>query len=114
MHLYTPSTIGAVGQYIDLDIQKGTSTGSPAFPGCGMFTSQATVYNGTLSAFATAHNSYATGSSVYPGIQGVWNPNDTLVYRFTLTMQDNNNANGQGAGAMQSGSHSFTWEARNQ
>jgi hypothetical protein len=51
---------------------------------------------------------------VYPGSQTAWNTNDTLVYRFTLTLQDNNNANGQGSGALTSGSHSFTWEARNQ
>jgi predicted ribosomally synthesized peptide with SipW-like signal peptide len=114
VHLYTPSTINAVGQYINLTIEKGTSAGNPSFPGCGTFTSEATVYNGTLQGFATGHNSYANGSSVYPGSQTVWNPNDTLVYRFTLSMQDNNGANGQGAGAMQSGSHSFVWEARNQ
>jgi predicted ribosomally synthesized peptide with SipW-like signal peptide len=114
VHLYTASTINAVGQYIDLTIEKGTSSGNPAFPGCGTFTSEATVYNGTLSGFASAHNDYASGSSVFPGSQTVWNPNDTLVYRFTVSLQDNNNANGQGAGALTSGSHTFTWEARNQ
>jgi predicted ribosomally synthesized peptide with SipW-like signal peptide len=114
VHLYTGSTIGAVGQYVNLSIDKGTSSGNPAFPGCGTFTSEANVYTGTLSGFASAHNNYANGSSYYPGSQTVWNPNDTLVYQFTLTLQDNNNANGQGAGALQSGSHSFTWEARNQ
>jgi predicted ribosomally synthesized peptide with SipW-like signal peptide len=114
VHLYTGSTIGSVGQYIDLTIDKGTSSGNPAFPGCGTFTSEANVFTGTLSGFASAHNNYANGSSVYPGSQTAWNGSDTLVYRFTLTLQDNNNANGQGTGAMQSGSHSFTWESRNQ
>jgi predicted ribosomally synthesized peptide with SipW-like signal peptide len=114
VHLYTGSTINAVGQYINLTIEKGTSAGNPAFPGCGTFTSEATVYNGTLSGFASTRNSYANGASVYPGSQTVWNQNDTLVYRFTLSLQDDNNANGLGAGAMQSGAHSFTWEARNQ
>jgi len=114
VHLYTASAINAVGNYIDLTIEKGTSSGNPAFPGCGTFSSEATVYNGTLKGFATAHNDYASGSNFYPGSQTLWNPNDTLVYRFTLTLQDNNNANGQGAGALQSGTHSFTWEARNQ
>ncbi len=114
VRLYTPSTINAVGQYVNLTVEKGTSSGNPSFPGCGTFTSEATVYNGTLQGFATAHSSYANGSSVYPGSQTAWNANDTLVYRFTLSMQDNNAANGQGAGALQSGSHSFVWEARNQ
>jgi predicted ribosomally synthesized peptide with SipW-like signal peptide len=114
VRLYTTSTINAVGQYIDLTVEKGTSAGGPAFPGCGVFTSEATVYSGTLSNFAGNKNSYANGVSAYPGAQTAWNQNDTLVYRFTLTLQDDNNANGQGAGAMQSGAHSFTWEARNQ
>ena len=117
VHLYTPSTINAVGQYINLTIEKGTSTGAGAFPNCGTFTPDTTggtVYNGTLSGFATAHNSYANGSPVVPGSQTGWNQNDSLVFRFTLSMQDNNNANGQGLGALQSGTHSFTWESRNQ
>ena len=114
VHLYTGSTIGAVGQYVSLTIDKGTSSGNPAFPGCGTFTSEGNVYTGTLSGFASAHNTYANGSSYYPGSQTAWNQNDTLVYQFTLTLQDNNNANGQGAGVLQSGAHSFTWEARNQ
>jgi len=114
VHLYTTSAIGAVGQYINLSVDKGTSSGNPSFPACGTFTSEANVYTGTLSGFASAYSSYATGASVYPGAQTAWNSSDTLVYRFTLTMADNNNANGQGAGAMQSGAHSFTWEARNQ
>jgi hypothetical protein len=37
-----------------------------------------------------------------------------VVYRFTLTLQDNNLANGGNSGAMTSGLHDFTWEARNQ
>jgi len=114
VHLYTASTIGAVGQYINLTIDKGTSSGNPAFPGCGTFSSEGNVYTGTLSGFASAHNTYANGSSFYPGSQTLWNQNDTLVYQFTLTLADNNNANGQGAGALQSGAHSFTWESRNQ
>jgi predicted ribosomally synthesized peptide with SipW-like signal peptide len=114
MHLYTASTIGAVGQYVNLTVDKGTSSGNPSFPACGTFTSEATVYSGTLAGFASAHNTYANGSSVYPASQTKWNSGDSLVYRFTLTLQDDNNANGQNAGALQSGSHSFTWESRNQ
>jgi len=114
VRLYTSSTINAVGQYINLTIDKGTSSGSPAFPGCGTFSSEAQVFNGTLAGFASAKNSYTNGVAAFPGSQTAWNQGDTLVYRFTLTLQDDNNANGQGAGALQSGSHSFTWESRNQ
>jgi hypothetical protein len=105
--LYTPSTVGAGASYIDLTIEKGT--GNPAFPGCTGFTSQSTIYTGTLGGFASAKNSYANGVASYPSSQTEWDQNDTVVYRFTLTVEDTNSAQGQTIG-----SHDFTWEARNQ
>jgi predicted ribosomally synthesized peptide with SipW-like signal peptide len=111
--LYTTSTVNALATYVNLTIDKGTVTGNPAFPGCGTFTSQATIYNGTLSAFVTAKNSYANGVSVYPASQTAWNQNDSLYFRVTVQLQDDNNANG-GASPLSTGSHAFTWEARNQ
>src|SRR6185436_8361442 len=63
VHLYTTSSINAVGQYVNLTVEKGTSSGNPAFPGCGTFTSEATVFSGTLSGFASAKNNYANGVS---------------------------------------------------
>ena len=42
-------------------------------------------------------------------MQTQWNQNDALVYRFTLTLQDNAAAQP----AWTSGAHSFTWEAQN-
>ena len=113
VRLYTTSSINAVGQYIGLTIDKGTATGA-AFPGCGTFTSQATIYSGTLADFASTKSSYANGVAAFPGAAPKWGANDSLVYRFTLTLQDDNNANGGAGGALPSGTHSFTWEARNQ
>jgi Camelysin metallo-endopeptidase len=110
--LFTTSTINALGAYVDLTIEKGTATGA-TFPGCGTFTSESTIYTGTLGGFATAKNSYANGVAAFPGSQTQWNQSDILVYRFTLTLQDDNNANG-GATPLTSGSHTFTFEARNQ
>ena len=92
-----------------MPVEKGTFSGAPAFPSCTGFTSQATVYTGTLANFAGTKNSFASGVAAFPGAQTQWNQNDTLVYRFTLTVQDNNNASGQTTGV-----HSFTWEAQNQ
>ena len=106
--LYTPSTVNASAQYINLTIEKGTSDSS-TFPSCGTFTSQATVYNGTLANFAATKNSYASGILAFPGAQTAWAQNDTLVYRFTLNVQDDNAAQGASSGL-----HTFTWEARNQ
>lgn len=105
--LYTLSTLAAGASYINLTIDKGT--GNPTFPGCTGFTSQATIYTGTLGGFAGAKNSYANGVAAYPGAQTEWDQNDTAVYRFTLTVQDDNNAQG-----LSIASHDFTWEARNQ
>ena len=109
--LYTTSTVGAVADYIDLTVEKGS--GNPSFPNCTGFTLESTVYTGELDDFTTSKNSYANGISAFPGAQTQWNQNDTLVYRFTLTLQDDNSANG-GATPLSTGSHAFTWEARNQ
>jgi predicted ribosomally synthesized peptide with SipW-like signal peptide len=106
--LYTPSSVNASAQYINLTIEKGTSD-TAVFPNCGTFTSQATIYSGTLAAFAAAKSSYANGILAFPGAQTAWAQNDTLVYRFTLSVQDDNAAQGASSGL-----HTFTWEARNQ
>jgi hypothetical protein len=106
--LYTTSSVNASAQYINLTIDKGTSDTS-TFPNCGTFTSEATIYNGTLSNFASTKNSYANGVAANPGSATKWVTNNTLVYRFTLSVQDTNSANGA-----TSGTHAFTWEAQNQ
>jgi Camelysin metallo-endopeptidase len=107
VHLYTTSPSGPLMQYLNLTIEKGTGMG--AFPACTGFSSQATIFSGTLESFRAAKTNFATGVAAYPGAQTQWNQNDTLVYRFTLTVQDNN-----AAGGLTTGSHSFIWEAQNQ
>jgi predicted ribosomally synthesized peptide with SipW-like signal peptide len=115
VHLYTTSTINAVGQYIDLTIDKGTLSGANTFPNCTNYVNETSnIYSGTLSNFASTKNSYANGINADPGAATKWVTNDYVVYRFTLTMQDNNLANGGSGGALTSGLHDFTWEARNQ
>jgi predicted ribosomally synthesized peptide with SipW-like signal peptide len=113
VRLYTTSTVNTLASYVNLTIEKGTVSGSPAFPGCGTFTSQSTLYSGTLASFATNKNSYANGVSVYPASQTQWNQNDSVWFRVTVQLVDDNNANG-GASPLSTGSHAFTWEARNQ
>ena len=111
VHLYTTSSIGALGQYLNLTIDKGSFSGAPAFPSCTGFTADAggPIYSVTLANFASTKTGFATGVPAYPGSQTQWNQNDTLVYRFTLTVQDNNAAAGT-----TTGTHSFVWEAQNQ
>lgn len=100
------SAVGAIGPFVDLTIDKGTGMGP--FPDCTGFTSQANVYTGTLGAFAGSHTNFGNGSVAAPGAQTVWNTGNTLVYRFTLTLQNVPAANG-----LTSNNHSFTWEAQN-
>ena len=107
------SPVAAVGQYVDMTITPGT--GSPAFPGCTGFTPDAggAIYTGTLKGFADTHGAYATGFVDNPGATATdWSTNESVVYQISLSLQDNNNANG-GAAALSTGAHTFTWEARN-
>ena len=108
------SSVGAVGEYITLLVETGS--GSPTFPGCTGFTADAspTLYSGTLKGFADTYTNYSSGLADNPGTATKWVTNDAVVYRFTLTLQDNNSANGAGSGALSTGAHSFTWEAQNQ
>src|SRR3954447_4323793 len=55
--LYTTSTIGSLGQYIDLQIRTGS--GTPTFPGCTGFTPDAAdLYSGTLANFGSTYTSW--------------------------------------------------------
>jgi hypothetical protein len=107
------STVGALGAYINLTVTPGT--GSPTFPTCTGFVAAAggPIYTGTLLNFAGTYTNNSTGLATNPGTATKWVTNDSVVYQFTLTLQDNNSANG-GTTALTTGSHSFTWEARNQ
>jgi len=113
VRLYTTSAIGALGQYVELTITPGTQTTS-TFPSCTGFTADSggALFSGTLQSFATARNSYATGLVDYPGtVATKWQANDSVVYQFTATLQSSAPESAQG---LSTGSHTFTWEARNQ
>jgi hypothetical protein len=108
VHLYTNTPVNAFGQYVTLAIDKGTMPGATTFPNCTGFTSESNIFSGTLSSFAASRTNYATGAAAAPGVATQWVQNDSVVYQFTLTMQDNPLATGG-----TSGTHSFTWEAQN-
>src|ERR1700753_2858723 len=58
--LFTGSTIGELGPFVNLKVEAGTQTTS-TFPSCTEFTPAtpgATVYEGPLSAFATEHAAF--------------------------------------------------------
>ena len=106
--LYTTSSIGSLGQYLNLAIRPGT--GNPTFPSCTGFTPDAAdLFSGTLASFAGTYSSYASGLADNPASATKWVTNDSVVYRFTLTLQNNTAAEG-----LSTGSFAITWEARNQ
>jgi predicted ribosomally synthesized peptide with SipW-like signal peptide len=106
--LYSPSAVDTVDQYLNLTVDKGSMPGATTFPNCTSFSSESTIYSGTVQGFKNANNSYANGLGAYPGAQTQWNTNDTLVYRFTVTLQNNYGAQGL------TSTTALTWEARNQ
>ena len=94
------SAIGGTGldSYIDLTVNKGS--GSSGTNGdCTGFSAGSDIHTSTLTAVPT---SYAAGLD-----GATFNPNDQPVYRFTWSLQDDNNANGKTATGV-----TFTWEAR--
>ncbi len=112
VHLYGASS-GGLAPYLTLTITRGTDP-SPSFDSCAGFTADATnyigqgagvIYQGALNAFGT---DWATG--VVDPITGTpesWTLNEFHSYRYTITLNDNNAAQNQ------TGTASFTWEARN-
>lgn len=111
VHLYSTSTPGALAQYVDLTVTKGTQIGG-AFPSCTGFTADTAgvVFNGTLQGFEQARTSYATGVDTNPGSQTSWVTGNSVVYKVDATLQLTTPDAGQGAS---SGVHTFVWEARN-
>lgn len=108
------TAVGVLGNYVNLTITPGT--GNTTFPDCTGFTPDAggAIYTGTLKGFTDAYSNYDSGLLDNPGSTATsWVTNDAVVYQFALTLQDDNAANG-GATPLSTGTHSFTWEARNQ
>jgi predicted ribosomally synthesized peptide with SipW-like signal peptide len=101
----TDATGGALDQYTDVTITPGTYSGpDPAFPGCTGFTADAggAIYTGSLDTFRTSKSSYANG------VTAVAAP--STVYKFSYTVSASAPNSAQGAST---GTHSYTWEARN-
>jgi Camelysin metallo-endopeptidase len=113
VRIYTSSSIGSLGSYIDLTITPGTQT-TPSFPSCTGFTADSggALFSGTLASFGSGKNSYTNGVSDYPGTSVTkWATGDSVVYRIVATLQS---AAPDAAQGLTTGSHTFSWEARNQ
>ena len=91
-----------LSDYLTVTVTKGTGSQED----CSDFSGSTQVYNGTLTAFGT---DWSTGLSLTNGsAAAAWGQNDTVTYKFSAAVADDNNAKG-----LSTGTHSFTWEARN-
>jgi hypothetical protein len=106
VRLYTPSTI-TNGSAFNLTVERGTQT-TGAFPNCGDFSPTSVAYDGALGSFPTG---YATGIAG-KAAGAAWAKDDSVAYRFTITVNDDTTPNAH-TSTMSTGSHDFTWEARN-
>ena len=103
VNLYGVSGGTGLDAYLDVIVEEGTGgIFGDCSDGAG-FSATSTIFaTNTLNNFATNHTNFANGV-------GAWNPAanpESRVYRFTVTLQDNNLAQGLNATA------TFTWEAQ--
>jgi hypothetical protein len=113
VRLYTPSTIGDLGPYVNLTIEPGDQT-SVNFSDCTDFVPDAggAIFDDTLSNFASTHDSWTEGLADYPGDSGTeWATSDAVVYRVTATVDSEAPDSAQGDST---DSHILRWEAQNQ
>ena len=100
VNLYGVSGGTGLDAYLDVTIDEGTGG---SFASCAGFTLTSTIFaTNTLNNFATNHTNFTNGA-------GAWLPAanpESRTYRFTVTLQDNNLAQGLNATA------TFTWEAQ--
>lgn len=106
VNLYSSGIAGVLAGYVDVTVEEGS--GAAGFGSCTGFTSSATVYSGTLAGLPTT---FAGGLATNGGAN--WTTGTSVDYRFTLTLQDDNTANGGAGGPLSVGPHSFIWEAQN-
>lgn len=98
------TAVGALGAYVNLTIETGSGS-TFAAASCAGFVSGATIYSGTLAAFAAASTNFSTG---VPTAGSRWAPSSaaTNVYKIAYTITDTNSAMGATVAA------TFTWEAQ--
>ena len=111
--LYGTTTGSGLDPYITLTVTRGTIS-SGSFSSCTNFTADSTdylgsgagvVYSGTLQGYA---DDYTGGILDAPGGNTEsWTTSETHAYRFDVTLQDTDSAQGKTANQV------FTWESRN-
>ena len=112
VRLYSTVT-GTLGSYLTLTVTRGT--GATGFDNCTGFTADGTdylgsgngvIYQGSLASFPANYASAIVDPKA--ATPETWTNTENHWYRFVISLDDNNAAQGLSGGA------SFTWEARNQ
>lgn len=101
VHVFGAASGTGLDAYLDLTIERGDGT-------CDVFGNATPVWTGTngdLGSFVGAATDFATGVDAWQPTGG--GPDDMVPYRITVTLQDDNNAQGLAT------SITFTWEAQN-
>lgn len=103
VQLYAAVVSGNLAPYLDLTVEIGTAT-ADAFGDCDTFVPSSSVYQGTLAAFAAAHDSWSTGVATWdPGPEA-----EVRTFRFTVSVRDDPLAEGRSV------VFGFSWETREQ
>jgi predicted ribosomally synthesized peptide with SipW-like signal peptide len=104
------SITGSLPSYLTLTITQGTGTVSFG-SSCTNFTpdgSGSQIYNGTLANFSSTYTNFTNGLSLTNASGSTtWSQNNARVYKFVVSLNNDNNAQGL------SGTATFTWEAQN-
>ena len=97
------------GSQFRLKVERGSGlTGPAANMNCTGFSASSTAFDNTLDQFPTTYAGGVDGKAA----AAAWSSGDTVDYRFTIYTVDDTTANAH-TSAMDTGTHSFTWEAQN-
>jgi hypothetical protein len=102
--LYGVSGGTGLDAYLDVVIEEGSGGVFGDCTALGGFTLNSTPFTNTLANFSATHTNFGNGIT---GWSPAANP-ESKTYRITVTLQDNNAAQGL------NGTATFTWEAQNQ
>jgi hypothetical protein len=105
---YSPSTIGSLGQHVNLKVEKGTQGTTTGNGDCAGFTANGgDLFNGNLN---TLPSTYAGGIAAAGPSTGTWSNGDAVAYRVTATLSSSAPDSAQG---QSTNSHVLRWEAQN-
>ena len=97
------------GSAFRLTVERGSGLSAPAANmNCTGFTASSTAFDNTLDQFPTTYAAGVDGKAA----GAAWSSGQSVDYRFTIYTVDDSTPNAH-TSAMDTGAHSFTWEAQN-